>query len=160
MSDQRFWETKRLDEMTHDEWEAICDGCARCCLVKLEDEDDGTVYYTDVACALLDLQVCRCGDYANRISRVPSCLTLSPSRLDDLWMMPTTCSYRRLAEGKQLPSWHHLIAGDAAEIHERGWSIRDRAISEQEIPADADLEDRLVDWPILNQAITPGRQDP
>lgn len=150
---ERFWETKRLDEMTEPEWEAICDGCARCCLAKLEDEDDGTVYYTDVACKLLDLELCRCRDYANRTSAVPGCIALSPQALDDLWMMPPSCSYRRLAEGRGLPDWHHLLSGDAQTVHAQDWSIKAAAIAETALPESVDLEDRLVEWPVLDEPV-------
>lgn len=142
----RFWETVPLAEMTAEEWEAVCDGCAKCCLVKLEDEDDGIVYFTDVHCFLLDPATCRCGDYARRTVRVPTCIRLQPDRLDEVFWMPTSCSYRRLAEGRGLADWHHLVTGDAHAIHRTGASIRGRAVPETEVAAD-DLEDRLVAWP-------------
>lgn len=150
MSD-RFWETKTLTEMTRSQWEALCDGCAKCCLIKLEDEDDGQVYFTDVACALLDLNGCRCRDYPNRTKRVTACIKLSRDRIDDLWMMPPSCSYRRLHEGRGLPAWHHLISGDAQQVHAEGHSIAGRAFSETDIDDEAALEDRLVSWPALER---------
>jgi uncharacterized cysteine cluster protein YcgN (CxxCxxCC family) len=143
----RFWETVPLAEMTPAEWEAVCDGCAKCCLVKLEDADDGTVYYTDVHCFLLERGSCRCGDYADRARRVPGCVVLTPERLEEVFWMPTSCSYRRLAEGRGLPAWHHLRCGDTDAIHRAGASIRGRAVAETGI-AEADLETRLVDWPV------------
>ncbi len=143
----RFWETVPLWELAAEEWEAVCDGCAKCCLIKLEDADDGTVYFTDVHCFLLDRESCRCGDYVNRTTRVPACIRLAPERLDQLFWMPTSCSYRRLAEGRGLTPWHPLVAGDPDAVHRAGISIRGRAVPETAVAA-ADLEGRLVDWPV------------
>jgi uncharacterized protein len=143
----RFWETVPLGEMTAAEWEAVCDGCAKCCLLKLEDADDGMVYFTDVHCHLLDRDSCRCVDYANRTVRVPTCIRLTPENLEAVFWMPTSCSYRRLAEGRGLAAWHHLLTGDPAAIHRAGASIRARAVPETEVAQD-DLEDRLVGWPV------------
>lgn len=142
-----FWQRKSLAEMSHDEWESICDGCGKCCLVKLEDEEDGTVYYTDIACKLLDLRTCRCHDYAHRQARVPSCVVMGPAALDILPMMPKSCAYRRLDEGRGLPSWHPLVSGRADSTLEAGRSVRGRAISET-LVAEEDQEEHLVDWPI------------
>jgi uncharacterized cysteine cluster protein YcgN (CxxCxxCC family) len=147
---QRFWETVPLAEMTADEWEAVCDGCAKCCLLKLEDVADGTVYFTDVHCFLLDPSTCRCGDYANRTARVPACIRLTPDRLDEVFWMPPSCAYRRLAEGRDLPDWHHLVTGDREAVHRAGASIRRRAVPEGEV-APEELEDRLVDWPVTER---------
>ncbi len=142
-----FWETKPLTALTAEEWESLCDGCGKCCLVKLEDEDaPDVVYFTDVACRLLDLATCRCTDYANRARRVPACLRLGPDRLEALALMPPSCAYRRVAEGRGLPDWHHLVSGDRSAIHRVGRSVRGRVVSEGEVAVDA-LEDRLVDWP-------------
>ncbi len=147
MPGPRFWEEKPLSAFTHAEWEATCDGCAKCCLVKLQEEDEpDTVYFTDVACRLLDLATCRCTDYPNRTARVPGCVRLAPDRLDLLAVMPPSCAYRRLAEGRGLPAWHHLLSGDTAAVHDGGRSIIGRCVGELEVAADA-LEDRLVDWP-------------
>jgi uncharacterized cysteine cluster protein YcgN (CxxCxxCC family) len=152
MAARRFWEEKPLVAFTPEEWEAVCDGCAKCCLVKLEDADEpDTVYFTDVACRLLDLGACRCRDYANRTRRVPGCVRLSPDRLDLLAAMPPSCAYRRLAEGRGLPDWHHLVSGDRDAVHAAGRSVRGRAVSEAAGDADA-LEDRLVDWPFTDDA--------
>jgi len=142
-----FWEAKPLSVFTAEEWEAVCDGCAKCCLLKLEDEEEpDTVYFTDVACQLLDLGTCRCTDYRNRTARVPGCARLSPDRLDLLAMMPPSCAYRRLAEGKGLPDWHHLVSGDRAAVHAGHHSVHGRVISERSIDPDA-LIDRVVTWP-------------
>lgn len=153
MKAAKFWETKTLGEMSHDEWEAICDGCARCCLIKLEDCDDGTVYFTDIACKLLNVKTCRCTDYPKRVKRVPSCVQLSPERIADLWMMPPSCSYRRMAEGRGLADWHHLICGNRDEVHHQKWSVKEQVTSENLLLGDEDLEDRLVDWPVLDQPV-------
>ncbi|MCB2054334.1 MAG: YcgN family cysteine cluster protein [Geminicoccaceae bacterium] len=142
-----FWTYKRLEEMTPDEWEEVCDGCGKCCLVKLEDEEDGTIYYTDVHCRLLDCTTCRCSDYPDRRRRVPGCIVLSAEARDVLAMMPHSCAYRRLAEGRGLPDWHHLVCGDRERVHRLGRSVAGRAITESEVD-ERDLEDRVVDWPL------------
>lgn len=141
-----FWERVPLAEMTREEWEALCDGCGRCCLLKLEDEDSGQIDYTDVACRLLDLNSCRCGDYANRRRRVPDCVKLTPANLKTLRWMPSTCAYRLLYEGQPLAWWHPLISGDPETVVEAGISVRGRVVSERKVD-DEELEDRIVDWP-------------
>jgi len=146
MPSDRFWEYKPLAEMTHGEWEALCDGCGKCCLVKLQEEDDGPVEYTDVACRLLDLGTCRCSEYANRKSHVPDCVQLSPAKLADLDWMPSTCAYRLLADGHPLPAWHPLVSGDPNSVHAAGMSVSGRVVSERQVK-DSDLEDHIVDWP-------------
>jgi uncharacterized protein len=141
-----FWRTKRLAEMSREEWESLCDGCGRCCLLKLEDEDTGELYYTDVACRLLDLGTCRCTSYPERRSLVPTCVVLSPERLDALDWLPSTCAYRLLHEGKDLRWWHPLVSGDPETVHRAGISVRHRVLPEGEVAEDA-LEDRIVAWP-------------
>ncbi len=150
----RFWQTVPLADMTREEWEAVCDGCAKCCLVKLEDEEDGTVYFTDVHCVLLDGRTCRCSDYANRTRRVPACVVLAPARLEEVYWMPASCSYRRLAEGRGLAAWHPLVACDAEAIHQAGLSVRGRSVPESAVAA-GDLEDRVVDWPVTETGDAP-----
>jgi len=142
-----FWRTKSLGEMRRAEWESLCDGCGKCCLVKLQDADTDQVDYTDVACRLLDIARCRCTDYPNRHRRVPDCVRLDPGRLDEIiaWM-PSTCAYRVLAEGKDLPDWHPLVSGDPDSVHRAGASVRGRVVGEAGL-SDEDLVAHIVDWP-------------
>lgn len=141
-----FWEVKPLTEMNQQEWESLCDGCARCCLIKLEDEDSGDIHYTNVVCDLLDLENCRCTAYQSRSQLVPECVVVSPEVLDQLHWMPSTCAYRLLWEGKPLPEWHPLVSGKADSVHLAGISVRGRVYRQAEIDDD-DLEDHIVDWP-------------
>ena len=139
-----FWKTKRLDDMTRAEWESLCDGCGRCCLHKLREEDTGELSYTEVACHLLDLGTCRCGDYKRRQVRVPDCVSLTPEELRQIDWLPPTCAYRRIEEGKDLSWWHPLVSGDPNTVHTAGISVRGRAISERNAGT---LEGHIVDWP-------------
>lgn len=146
MNDEPFWRVKTLAEMTSKEWESLCDGCGKCCLLKLEDAEDGSIAYTDVACRLLDTETCRCTDYTHRAARVPDCIVLSAGTMDGLRWMPSTCAYRLLHEGRDLPWWHPLVSGDPETVHEAGVSVRHRVIGEGEVP-EAELERHLVIWP-------------
>lgn len=138
-----FWETTPLDAMTPEQWESLCDGCAKCCLEKFEDEDTGKIVYSRVACVLLDLGTCRCGDYANRAKRVHDCVTLVPEVLRQPAWLPETCAYRRLAEGRALPHWHPLITGTPDSVAAAGHSVYGRIIA----PARAgDPLWHLIDW--------------
>lgn len=132
--------------MSPKEWESLCDGCGKCCCIRLEDEDNGEIYITDVVCKLFDANICQCTDYANRSVRVPDCVTLTPDNVDQLTWMPKTCAYRLLAEGKDLPDYHHLITGSRDSIHEAGMSVQNAVVSETHIDED-DLPHRLVIWP-------------
>lgn len=141
-----FWQRKTLDEMSRAEWEALCDGCARCCLVKLEDEETGEVAYTDVACGLLDIATCRCADYANRATRVEDCLPLSADNVAALGWLPQTCAYRLIAEGRPLYWWHPLVSGRADTVHEAGVSVTGFARPEKGIGVQ-ELEDFIRPLP-------------
>lgn len=125
-----FWENKTLSELTQNEWEQLCDGCAQCCLHKLEDEDTGIIYGTNVVCQYLNTENCQCSNYAQRSVLVPDCITLSSNNLEKVYFMPATCSYRLLAEGKPLPQWHPLISHNKESVYESGHSVRGKAISE------------------------------
>jgi uncharacterized cysteine cluster protein YcgN (CxxCxxCC family) len=144
-----FWRRKSLEEMNPSEWESLCDGCARCCLVKLEDEDTGEIHFTDIGCKLLDAKTCRCRDYKRRRQKVRDCVKLTPDAVRTLSWLPVTCAYRLVAEGKDLADWHPLVSGSPDSVHEAGVSVRGRVqATEDEIP-DADLEDHIVQWPAL-----------
>lgn len=140
-----FWKARPLAELSNRNWESLCDGCARCCLHKLEDEEDGTIHYTDVACGLLDIESCRCRDYGQRQRRVPDCVVLTPESAAQLEWLPSSCAYRVLAEGGELASWHPLVSGDAASVHLSAVSIRGWAVSERDLDANADLEDHCIE---------------
>jgi uncharacterized protein len=139
----RFWEHYPLQALTRAEWEALCDGCGKCCLHKLEDEETGRIYRTNVACRLLDRQTARCTDYPRRKSFVPDCVQLRPGLVSRLDWLPATCAYRRVDEGKPLPAWHYLVCGDREAVHEVGASIRGWTISE--VDASTDLENHIID---------------
>ncbi|WP_439496959.1 YcgN family cysteine cluster protein [Bosea sp. (in: a-proteobacteria)] len=143
-----FWRSKTLDEMSPQEWESLCDGCGRCCLVKLEDEDTGRIHATDIGCRLFDAGACRCKDYSARSTKVPDCVTLTPEAVRTLPWLPPTCAYRLIGEGRDLPWWHPLVSGDPETVVAAGISVRGRVFaSEEEIDED-DLPERIVAWPL------------
>ncbi len=124
-----FWE-RPLASLSREEWEALCDGCGKCCLHKVEDEDTGRVWPTNVACKLLDLKTGRCSDYRNRRAHVPDCLRLTPRLAAEIEWLPATCAYRLRAANRLLPSWHYLVSGDRDTVHREGHSVIGKAISE------------------------------
>ncbi|MEK9691889.1 MAG: YcgN family cysteine cluster protein [Rhodospirillaceae bacterium] len=138
-----FWQTKTLPQMSQDEWESLCDGCGRCCLVKLEDEETGDIALTDIACRLLDNQRCKCKKYDTRHEIVPDCVRLTPKNISQLKWMPKSCAYRLLAEGKDLAWWHPLISGNKETVHQAGISIQGKTVSEDD---NLQPEDRIVSW--------------
>lgn len=139
-----FWRRFPLEELPRHEWEALCDGCGKCCLIKLEDEATGEVAYTSVACRLLDQGTCRCGNYALRKQLVPACVVIDRDTIGEImeWM-PRTCAYRLLAEGRDLPAWHPLISGDPESVHRAGVSLRGRMVAEYDVAED-ELEDFII----------------
>ena len=138
----RFWEEKSLRQMSREEWESLCDGCGKCCVHKLEDEETGELFPTNVACRLLDRRTGRCKDYKHRHAYVPDCVRLTPEKLKELEWLPSTCAYRLLADGEPLPEWHPLITGDPESVHRAGQSVRGWTVSEDEA---GDLEHHLVE---------------
>ncbi|MBA3324549.1 MAG: YcgN family cysteine cluster protein [Rhodobacteraceae bacterium] len=140
-----FWRRFPLESLPRDEWEALCDGCGKCCLIKLEDEASGDVAYTSIACRLLDLGACRCGNYPLRRQLVPGCVALDRDNLEGaLDWMPATCAYRLVAEGRDLEPWHPLISGDPESVHAAGVSLRGRMVAEYEVD-EADWEEFVVE---------------
>jgi uncharacterized cysteine cluster protein YcgN (CxxCxxCC family) len=142
--DEPFWKHKTLSEMTRTEWESLCDGCGKCCLLKLQDIETDVVEYTNVACRLLDDETCRCTRYTERQRYVPDCVVLSPDNIAQLSWMPSTCAYRLIAEGRALPIWHHLVSGSRNTVNMAGHSVRGRTIAEADAP---DPELHIVRWP-------------
>lgn len=141
----QFWIKYSLEQMTQAEWEAVCDGCGLCCLVKLEDEDSGEVCYTKVACKLLDGQTAACSDYANRMVHVPDCIQLDYDSLQKIKWLPSSCAYRRLNEGKNLPTWHYLNTGSRSSVREARKSAAGRCISELDINED-EIDEYVIRW--------------
>jgi len=139
-----FWETKTLDQMTRAEWESLCDGCGRCCLHKLRYDDTGALWWTNVACRLLDNDTCQCSNYTKRRRLVPDCVQLTAENLTEIDWLPPSCAYRRLAEGKTLAWWHPLVSGDAATVHTSGISVRGRVVDERDA---GPLDHHLAEWP-------------
>lgn len=142
---EHFWERYALDALTAAEWEALCDGCGRCCLHKLEYEDTGDIDYTDVACRLLDLSTARCSNYAGRRAHVPDCVQLTPESLPTINWLPATCAYRRLHEGRGLPRWHPLLSGTPESVAKAGISVAGRVLPETAVNED-ELDEHVIRW--------------
>jgi hypothetical protein len=144
-TEPKFWEVKSIDQLTHAEWEALCDRCGKCCVHKIEDEDSGEVFFTDVACRLMDIETCLCTDYAHRHALVPDCLKLTPENISAIYWLPETCAYRRLIEGRGLAWWHPLVSGDHKTVRQAGISVCGRVVSEKCVNL-SKLEERIVPW--------------
>ena len=142
MGEVKFWE-KPIDQLSRDQWEALCDGCGQCCMHKVEDEDTGEIYPTNVACKLLDIKSARCSDYKQRRRHVPDCIRLTPRLAATLTWLPPTCAYRLRADDQPLPTWHYLVSGDRDAVHTAGISVRGKAIPE------------VLAGPLENHAILP-----
>jgi uncharacterized protein len=138
-----FWRVKKLAQMSRTEWESLCDGCAKCCLVKLEYDDTGEIEHTEIACRLLDLNSCRCSDYPSRQKKVADCISLTPRKVGQLRWLPSTCAYRLVAEGRDLYWWHPLVSGDPETVHQAGISVRGRVIGEDQA---GEPENHVIDW--------------
>jgi uncharacterized cysteine cluster protein YcgN (CxxCxxCC family) len=134
---RKFWQQRSLDQLKNElssaQWESLCDGCARCCLHKVEDDESGAIALTCVSCRLLDAESCRCSDYPNRKERVPECVEIDPRNEQTMASLPQSCAYRRLAQGEPLPDWHPLLTGDADSVHRAGISMRGRVVSEDQV---------------------------
>lgn len=143
-TEEAFWRRKTLEDLSQSEWESLCDGCGKCCLEKLEDDDTGVISFTDVACTLLDIATCRCRHYRQRRRFVPNCERLTPALVRTVNWLPSTCAYRLIAAGQNLPWWHPLVSGDADLVHRVGVSARNRAVS---FGPRVRLENHIVRWP-------------
>ena len=141
-----FWRTKKLPEMSNEEWESLCDNCGKCCLHKLEDEDTGDIYFTSVACKLIDLETCRCTRYPERTKLVPECLDLKQYDFSQYDWLPSTCAYRLVNNGEELPFWHPLLAKSSDSVRDAGVSISSYALRESEVDNIEDLEDYIIEW--------------
>jgi hypothetical protein len=140
-----FWEEKSLEEMSGSEWESLCDGCARCCLLKIEEADSEEVHYTSVVCKYMDESTCQCNEYDNRNSLVPDCVWLTIDTVESYKWLPKTCAYRIKAEGRSLHSWHPLLSGRSDTVHEIGISVVGKCISEEHVHSN-DVEDNIIHW--------------
>lgn len=140
-----FWQTKKLSEMNNEEWEALCDGCGKCCLHKLEDEDSGDIYYTDVACKHLDLKLCRCQSYTKRHELVQDCISIHKMAPDQYFWLPDTCAYRLLSENRPLFKWHPLVSGSVSSVREAGISVLGRVVNESSVDV-SDMEEHVISW--------------
>jgi uncharacterized cysteine cluster protein YcgN (CxxCxxCC family) len=142
MSDRPFWETVPLNRMSRTQWESLCDGCGKCCVHKLEDDETGQIFPTNVACRLLDPRTALCKDYANRRAHVPECVRLTPAKLDTIEWLPDSCGYVRVHRGQGLADWHPLVSGDPKSVHRAGISVRGKTVSEDDV---GDLENHIIE---------------
>ena len=145
--EQPFW-LKPLNQMSEQEWESLCDGCGKCCLNKLIDDETEEVYFTNVACTLLNDKSCECSRYPSRFKYVPDCYRVTADNVATTTWLPPSCAYRRLHEGRGLPSWHPLLTGSKSEMHKQGMSIRRKVLSEDQVGPDPDLIGYIVVWPL------------
>ncbi len=145
MNGTSFWQQKSLAELSQLEWEALCDGCGKCCLSKIEDIDGGEIVFTRVACRLLDAEQCRCKNYDHRLEEVEDCLQLTVENINSVTWLPSTCAYRLINEGEPLYDWHPLVSGSAESVHKAGMSVQGRVISEQHVHPDG-LEEHIIHW--------------
>lgn len=143
MDEPPFWKTKKLEDMTPSEWESLCDGCGKCCLMKLEYENTGEIDWTNVACRQLDHRTCRCKAYALRKAFVEDCVSLTPDNVHEIAWLPATCGYRLIRDGHDLYWWHPLVSGDPSTVHSAGVSVRGKVIAEDRV---GDIEDHIVSW--------------
>ncbi len=142
MSDRPFWETVPLNRMSRQQWESLCDGCGKCCVHKLEDDETGEIFPTNVACRLLDPRTALCKDYANRRAHVPECVRLTPAKLETIEWLPSSCAYLRVHRGEGLADWHPLVSGDPNSVHRAGISVRGKTVSEDDV---GDLENHIIE---------------
>ena len=159
-----FWQTKALTQMTRDEWESLCDGCAKCCLHKFIDDDNTDaadellptnyikegeqVVYSSIACSLLNDKSCQCTKYQQRTKLVPDCVQLTQDNLDAIFFMPPSCTYRRIQEGRGIPSWHPLLhKGKPSAMHKAGMSVRGKIVKDDQVSIEK-FEDYIVSWPL------------
>ena len=152
--EEPFWRTKTLTQMSEAEWESLCDGCGKCCLIGLEDEDTGEIFLTDVSCKLLDGATCRCSDYPNRKAQVPDCVKLTPELVPSLTWLPKSCAYRLVHEGRPLYPWHPLVSGDPESVHEANVSVRGKVRPETSVKT-RNLIRRITQWPEPNSPPPP-----
>lgn len=146
-SELPFWKTKSFTEMSAEEWESLCDGCGRCCLMKYIEDGSEKVFYTNVACGLLDCDSCRCKSYQDRASIMLDCFTITPENIEKSNWLPSSCAYRMLYHKQNLDWWHPLVSGDNSTVHKASMSVRHRAISETELVC-KEYEDYIIDWEI------------
>ena len=144
-AEQAFWKSTALEDMTQSQWESLCDGCGKCCVLKLEDVDTGAIYYTDVSCQLLCTETAHCTNYAERKKYVPDCVILSPDNLEAVTWMPESCAYRRLHEGRELPDWHPLLTGNQEAMKQANHSVAGLVTNEIYIQEE-DMPEHLFDW--------------